>query len=353
MDVGNGIYNGSRCLRPLQDADGDGDEDDVVCTTDLLNISRSVELLMAGSFAKVQFRASSGGTATVGNIPGGTNDGGEIIGSVVSKGNVFLGEQIADGNFSAPTAWTSGASAQIAAGFVTISAVAIEDLLIQDDIFVSGRVHDVSLNITTFNSGDIDILADGDVIATCVAAGPCTATGVVASGRFAISTANGFDGIIDDVSVTATTTGQTATFSGVTVASNDNTTMLTEFEVGDTIDNLTVFPGVSERQGVALATTQQRVYINVTDRFNGQMPNESTVTVESDNSAGCLLTSVGGKVVTSPTTPGLHSQVLNIGTDMSTLTSITLESGSGGGFVVVTVTTPIGNSVTSGFTCAL
>ena len=92
MDVGNGIYNGSRCLTPMQDADGDGDADDVVCTTDLLNISREVQILMSGSQSYIAFRTTSGGA----------NDGGELISEVEQASG-----QAISNTASSPPDWTT------------------------------------------------------------------------------------------------------------------------------------------------------------------------------------------------------------------------------------------------------
>ncbi len=348
MDVGNGIYNGSRCLTPLQDADGGGVADDVVCTTDLLHVSRSIQLLMSGSFADTIFRSGTGGT----------NGGGEIVDTITVLGNQLVGEQITDGGFSAETSWTiSGAAVTIAAGYAAITSVGVEDLLSQAGIFASGRTHEVSLDITVYTSGSVDVLADGDVIATCASAGTCTASGISAVGTFAIVSTGGFVGQVDNVSVIATTTGQTTTFAGPSVASNDNTTMLTAFEVGDTLDNATVFAGVSERNAVALTTTNTYVRLYVTDRFNGQMPDApdagTTVTVDSNNAAGCLLTTVRGISVTPPAPAGTHSHTVTIGTEVGQVVGISVAPGVGGGYVTATVTTPIGNTVSRSFYCDL
>ena len=169
MDVGNGIYNGSRCLTPLQDSDNDGMDDDIVCTTDLLNISRSVQILMAGGNAKMIYRSGSGGA----------NGGGEIISSVVTQGGVSLGEQIDGGSFGDADPCTAGASVTIAAGAASVVAAAPEDLLVQDGIFVSGRTHVVSIDITAYTTGDVDVLAGGNVIIDdCSTVSTCTVAAV-------------------------------------------------------------------------------------------------------------------------------------------------------------------------------
>ena len=96
MDVGNGIYNGSRCLNPLQDADGidqgnDGDlEDDLVCTTELVNISRQVQVLLAGSIAKTEFRAVDA------DLEGGTFGLGEIINGIVNRSGLTVTGSVED-----------------------------------------------------------------------------------------------------------------------------------------------------------------------------------------------------------------------------------------------------------------
>lgn len=359
MDVGNGIYNGSRCLTPLQDSDNDGMDDDIVCTTDLLNISRSVQILMAGGNAKMIYRSGSGGA----------NGGGEIISSVVTQGGVSLGEQIDGGSFGDADPCTAGASVTIAAGAASVVAAAPEDLLVQDGIFVSGRTHVVSIDITAYTTGDVDVLAGGNVIIDdCSTVSTCTVAAVADVGSLAIVADTLFTGTIDNVSVIATTTGQTQTFAGVSVPANDNgatagaTPLLTEFEVGDTIDAVTVFPGVSEREVTALSTTNTAVTIHITDRYNGQLPNDSTVLVSSDNSAGCLLTSVHGKAVNAPNPAGPHSQTVTIGTDFtfnaqgnptSTSYGIGLAAGTGSGLVTTTVTTPDGSFTSRSFTYSL
>ena len=92
MDVGNGIYNGSRCLTPSQDTDNDDVADAVVCSTDLVNISRDVQILMAGSFARTEFRAT----------PGGTFGFGEIISGIANRGGIALSLSVGQ-----PESWTA------------------------------------------------------------------------------------------------------------------------------------------------------------------------------------------------------------------------------------------------------
>jgi hypothetical protein len=345
MDIGNGIYNGSRCLTPLQDADGGGVADDVVCTTDLINISRTVQIIMAGSFSPISFRS-----------------GGELISSIVPSGGVVLGEQVSNGNFQNEDDWTADATVDIAAGVATVNAAAVPtDLLVQADVFQSGRTHNVFLEVTAFTSGSFDIQAGGNTVATCDitigigGVGTCFTVGVTDVGDLTIVSAGGFVGTIDDISVVATTTGQASNYAGISTNSNDNTTVLTEFNVGATLDNATVFPGISDRAGAALSTTIPSFTVHLTDQYGGRLPDGTTVTVQSDNSAGCGLTGVGGKIVIPPELPagGSHSENLNVGSEVGTSFGVSVAAGVGSGSINVTASTPIGNTSSASISCGL
>lgn len=366
MDTGNGRYNGSRCLRPKQgfdlDNDGTPDEsngDDDVCTTDLLNVSRSVQILMAGSFANdpdidISFRSddSDGGTFHGGTFyeAGSFTDtsGGELISRIVAQGGV-TNQQITNGDFGSSASWSlDSANAAIAAGKASINSATEEDLLSQNDVFVQGRDHAVSVNVVAYTSGNFTILSGGTAITTCGAAGNCTGSlnNAANNGNFKIITAGGFVGELDDISVISTTRGQTTTYSlpnAATVRSNDNTIALNAFEVGDTIDAATVFPGVSERLAVGLVyanpNANNGIVIDVTDKYNGQMPEGTVVTVTSDNSVGCLIESVQGVKVDEPNEPSVHSGSATVGRTATTRVYVTLGPGAGAGPLEVEVST--------------
>ena len=112
-------------------------------------------------------------------------------------------------------------------------------------------------------------------------------------------------------------------------------------------------------QGVvpSLATTRTGIIVYLRDRYNGQLPEGTTVTISSDNSAGCTLASVNGVAVNSnepgADSGGVHSGEITIGEDADTATFISLTTGFGTGTVLVTVTTPTGTTRTDGFSCSL
>ena len=365
-DIGNGIYNGSRCLTPLQDADGGGVNDDVVCTTDLINISRSVEILMAGSFAVGNFRSCQ--DPDIHNCTaegsGGANGGGEIINRVVEEGGVDLGELVEDPGLNNSTVWNPGASVtSFNGGLATISvpggSANAETILSQEGIFSSGRTHTIVIEVTEYTSGDFEVDIGGTSVLTCNAVGSCVTGGVTEVGDLDIVVQDGFIGKITSISVTATTTGQTLPFaltSAGTVVSNDNTAVLSQFNIGDDPTAAdTVFAGISERLAQPLSTTNSIVTLYVTDSFNGQLPDGTTIVVEADNEFGCGVTSVGGVDVDPPDSPGgVHSGTVTVGENVRSEVRIGLVSGFGaGGSVIATVITPIGNVTVFGLVCDL
>ena len=133
--------------------------------------------------------------------------------------------------------------------------------------------------------------------------------------------------------------------------------------MGDSLDGATVFPGVSERLTSSgslptLTTGLTRGLFIFTDRFNGRLPEGTTVTISSDNRAGCSLTSVGGNAVTfpdpGPTTGGEHNGVVTVGQDVAALTSFTVQAGGrGNGTITATVATPSGVTTVDAISCNL
>lgn len=413
MDVGNGIYNGSRCLNPEQDVDG---VLTTVCTTELVNISRDVQILLAGSIPVIEFRAGDGGA----------NGGGEIIQSVELAG----GSPILDTTGSPPD-WTIsdatavlGLTVQKGADVDTtntdlgvvrdVELVNIEGALTTSEatwtlefqiehtdinsqggveVFASGQKLTFDNGFGSDNDGDADDSICGESAAPLGAVpviDVCRVSGfsVGSSGDLIIASADSDLPLIAEINkcsdaactsggamLTGTTTGNQYDFeivNGETVTSNDLTdTALTQFDVGagqsttdadgNTSSNIT-FAGVSEVNGNGgnvprLSTTRTGVTVYFTDRYNGQLPEGTVVTVSSDNSAGCTLASVNGVAVNSndpgPDSGGVHSGEVTVGANASSDTFISLTTGFGAGAVLVTVTTPSGTTGIDSFSCAL
>ena len=371
MDVGNGIYNGSRCLRPLQDADGidqggDGDfEDDTVCSTELVNISRQVEILMAGSFAETAWRAGSTGGTYVG--------WGEIIQGIGNRAGNSEPGTVAD-----PTGWTRIATNLLNPATLGSShpgapfGGALVDTSILDSVGSPGSAdsdelvalfeiadpfpttyatYTVSFEIVEWTTGQVEVYVGSQlIIPACTgiaaATATCTANNISLTAtdplRFivvdedpAATVLARFQGTITNVTVTGTSTGINGDFQSTqSHTSNDKTNAaLTEFGVGDTINSTTVFPGVSEREAASgtvpqLTTTLTSGILTFTDKFNGQLPQGTVVKIESSNATGCSLTSVGGTSidipVPGPTTGGVHSGEVTVGTTATTWTSYTV-----------------------------
>ena len=106
-----------------------------------------------------------------------------------------------------------------------------------------------------------------------------------------------------------------------------------------------------------MGTSLRTIHAWHTDRYNGQLPDGSTVKVESDNSAGCTIASVNGITVNSndpgPDSGSVHSETVTVGSTTGSVTTINLTTGFGQGVVFVTVTTPSGTVTTNGFTCQI
>lgn len=391
MDLGNGIYNGSRCLTPLQDADGDGNADDVVCTTDLVNISRDVEILMAGSVANISFRADQVDVDGVSLY--GANGGGELIRAVESSGGLTISNTIpapADWNSENTTAVieiSTQKGADINTALLAGGSRDVELVTIPSVLTTTGATWTLSFDVTRTdgNTGGVEVFAAGQQLTFDVATGTCgdaTETCTVtnftatATGDLVIASADATDPLgaeLNNFSLTGVTTGLAQDFrlalSGQLTA-NDGTTLTAidtdanpeEFSVGDTINATTIFRGVSERLDdngakVALSTRLTSIDVHVTDRFNGPMPDGTMIRVESDNSAGCTLRGVAGIAVNS-NDPGadsgsVHFEEVEVGTQVGTVVPIVMGTGFGTGSVIVTVTAPSGTQTASSFNCSL
>ena len=131
-------------------------------------------------------------------------------------------------------------------------------------------------------------------------------------------------------------------------------TNLTEFNIDEDLNINTVFPGVSERKAPSgnvpgIFTTRTTGEFWFTDRFNGQMPDGTTVQLSSAAAGGCQLTSAGGRAITTDT-----SDTFNVGTEVGTGLSFSVaQGGGGGGAIIATVTTPIGNQISDSISCNL
>ena len=379
MDVGNGIYNGSRCLSPLQDSDGDTEEDDTVCTTDLVNISRTVQILMAGSFASTEFRAGSGD---------GTYGFGEIIGGIGNRGGSGITESI-----PSPEGWSSANTTVAILGNSFGARINTQPLdtnlgindteedvaifSVTDPFSTTQATFTLSFQITAWSAGFLEVFVGGQAVTLDAACGggvmTCTATGFSINSTsdliFAVDD-NGsgnfrFSGEVNNITLSGTTTGIAGDFrsSENLVSTNLTTTVLTDFNVGETINATTALPGVSERQapsGVVptLTTSLTSGTFWFTDRYNGQLPEGTTVVIDSDNRSGCSLSSVGGVAVAypipGPLTGGIHSGQVIVGSTAATGTTYTVQTGGGGsGTLTATVTTPSGTSTADSISCNL
>ncbi len=392
MDVGNGIYNGSRCLRPEQEVNG---VLTTVCTTELLNISREAQILLAGTTPYVEFRTID---------DGGSNGGGEIVERVELAG----GSPIPDTS-GTPTDWTIA------------DTTAVTDVTIQKGADVDttttalGAVRDVELftiesAFTTSNAswtlefqidhqnvssqGGVEVFAAGQRLTFDAGAGAggaggdevcgesggaivlpqidtCRVSGftVPAPGDLIIASADGTLLLIAEISefeITGVTGGNQLDYEIInseTVTSTDlSNTGLVQFDIGDSINATTAFPGVSETLGNGgtvprLSTTITNLWVNFTDVYNGQLPFNTSVVIESDNSQGCTLAAVNGVAVNS-NDPGadsgsVHSGEVTVGGDVDDRTFISLTTGFGAGALTATITPPSGIARTFGITCEL
>ncbi|MBT7531511.1 MAG: hypothetical protein HN659_10740, partial [Gammaproteobacteria bacterium] len=193
----------------------------------------------------------------------------------------------------------------------------------------------------------------------------CTVSGLTGSETgdllFVVGEAAGanfsVNGTIHNVQITATTTGTDGEFRSTELLVSNATavTNLTEFSLSeDPKSNSTVFPGVSERAAPSgnvpvIFTTQTSGVFWFTDRFNGQMPDGTTVQLSSAAATGCQLTSAGSRTVTGDT-----SAVFTVGTELDfALRFSVAQAGGGAGAIVATVTTPVGNQTSDSISCDL
>ena len=391
MDAGNGIYNGSRCINPEQDGA-------TVCTTELIDVRREVQVTLAGSRAKTAFRATGG------NGLGGTFGGGEIIQGIENR----AGDAIED-DPGLPETWTPLTAPDPAAPTTNISATTLGNNLagfpmggaqintqvFDDNASASDKEEEVSLfSITNpfsrtqatyevsfdfdvgadlvTRTGGVDLFINGVLqIDNCTSTTPatpvtCTVSDLTATDLgdllFVVSeepaTFYRVVGTISNVLVTGTTTGTDGEFRSTEdlVSNNRLLTNLTEFNIGEDLDSSTVFPGVSERKAPSgsvpgIFTTQTSGVFWFTDRYNGQLPDGTTVELSSASATGCQLTSVGGRAVAATTDT---SDSFEVGTEVGFGLSFSVTQGGGGaGAIVAEVTTPIGNQTSDSISCSL
>jgi hypothetical protein len=163
-------------------------------------------------------------------------------------------------------------------------------------------------------------------------------------------------GTVHNVQITGTTTGTDGEFRSTEslISNNNMSTNLTEFNIDEDLNINTVFPGVSERKAPSgnvpgIFTTQTSGVFWFTDRFNGQLPDGTTVQLSSAATTGCQLTSAGGRAITTDT-----SDTFNVGTEVGIGLSFSVaQGGGGGGAIIATVTTPIGNQTSDSISCNL
>ena len=388
MDAGNGIYNGSRCINPEQNGA-------TVCTTDLIDVRRETLVTLAGSRARTSFRASGA------NGLGGAFGGGEIIQGIENRS----GDPIAD-DPGLPATWTRLTAPDPGAPTTNISATVLgnnlagfpqggaqintsvfdtdaDDATDKDEevslfsitnpfsrtqaIYEVSFDFDVGADLTT-RTGGVDLFINGVLqVDNCTSGTPpvtCTVSDLTASDTgdllFVVSEqpvgSYRVVGTIANVLITGTTTGTDGEFrSTEALVSNDRLlTNLTEFNIGEDLNNSTVFPGVSQRKAPsgnvpAIFTTQTSGVFWFTDRFNGQLPDGTTVQLSSAAATGCQLTSVGGRAVTTDT-----SAEFDVGTEVGFgLNFSVTQAGGGTGAIVASVTTPIGNQTSDSISCNL
>jgi hypothetical protein len=368
MGLGNGIYNGSRCLTPLQDSDNDGAADDTVCTTDLINISREVEILLAGSSPFVQFRTSAGERVSrVAQGAGGTIA--DTSGSPESWNNLATTQ--------VPTiTLQNGATVNTSTGLAGGAAAPrdIQLFSISNAITTTAATWTLTFDVDRTgdaNTGPVEVFAGVQLIAFDDGDSFCGETPSVVNKCRAVFTANStgtlifaasevtliLAGKINNVSLTGVETGLAFDYqirNSEEVTSNDNTAPnLTNFNVGDTIDATTVFAGVSDRLGDKgalpdLATRLTTLVVHHTDQYNGRLPEGTKVTIASDKAAGCALVSVGGSATVA------NSVEVIVGQSTGNSTSVVLKKGVGSGSVTATVSTPVGGGTSSrSISCAL
>lgn len=368
MDVGNGIYNGSRCINPVQGGV-------TVCTTDLVNIFRETQVLLSGSFARTEFRATGS------NGEGGTFGGGEIIQGIENRANIGFDETLATPDTWIPlNATTVGANfpgfpmggAQVDTRPLDLGAGPADTdeevamFSITNPFSTSQANYTVSfgfgLGADGARTGAIDVFSDGELVLDDCSLNLCEFTVLgsqIGDLLFVVGDFGGnfrVVGTIHDLQISGVTTGTDGDFrSTENLESNDrSTSTLTQFNVGDEIDGTTVYPGVSEREAPSgsvpsVFTTLTSGTFWFTDQFNGQLPDGTTVKLESENTTGCQLTAVGGVAVT-----GSASEEFTVGSEVSFGLSYSVTIGGGGaGAIVATITTPIGNQTSDFITCNL
>ena len=388
MDAGNGIYNGSRCINPEQNGA-------TVCTTDLIDVRRETLVTLAGSRARTSFRAYGA------NGLGGTFGSGEIIQGIENRSGIAVVD-----NPGLPTTWTAHAAPEPTPPPDTIVPTALSNNLAgfpmggaQIDTTVLNRdsdaidndeevslftitnpfsrtkaIYEVSFDFDVGAAaaprvGAIDLFINGVLqIDDCMNLTPllpvtCTVSGLTGDDTgdllFVVGKAPAGSfrvvGTVHNVQITGTTTGTDGEFRSteLQVANDPSVTGLTEFNIGADLNISTVFPGVSERKaasGIApdIFTTRTSGVFWFTDRFNGQMPDGTTVQLSSVAAGGCQLTSAGGRAITTDT-----SDTFNVGTEVGTRLSFAVTQGGGGGAIIATVTTPIGNQTSDSISCNL
>ena len=390
MDDGNGIYNGSRCINPIQDGV-------TVCTTDLIDVRRETLVTLAGSRARTSFRASGA------NGLGGTFGGGEIVQGIENRSGIAIADDpglpstwtahpVPDRPDTCTTATCTASLSDNLPGF-PLGGAQIDTSVLDTTGDATDKEEEVSLfSITNpfsrtqaiyevsfdfdvgaagaLRVGAIDLFINGELqFDNCTGAFPanpvtCTVSDLTASDLGDLLFVVGEEpvnsyrvvGTISNVLITGTTTGTDGEFrSTEDLVSNDRSlTNLTEFNIGEDLNSSTVFSGVSQRKAPsgnvpAIFTTQTSGVFWFTDRFNGQLPDGTTVQLESAAATGCQLTSAGGRAITTDT-----SDEFEVGTEVGIgLNFRVTQGGGGGGAIVATVTTPIGNQTSDSISCNL
>ncbi|MFP6792189.1 MAG: hypothetical protein VB996_02850, partial [Pseudomonadales bacterium] len=389
MDAGNGIYNGSRCINPVQNGA-------TVCTTDLIDVRRETLVTLAGSRARTSFRAFGS------NGLGGTFGSGEIIQGIENRSGIavvdnpglpstWTAHPVPDRPDTCVTATCSASLSDNLPGF-PMGGAQIDTTVLDTNASATDKDEEVSLFTITnpFSRtkaiyevsfdfdvgaaaaprvGAIDLFINGVLqIDDCMNLTPllpvtCTVSGLTGDDTgdllFVVgkAPAGSFSvvGTVHNVQITGTTTGTDGEFRSteLQVANDPSVTGLTEFNIGEDLNISTVFPGVSERKAASgnvpeIFTTQTSGVFWFTDRFNGQMPDGTTVQLSSVAAGGCQLTSAGGRAITTDT-----SDTFNVGTEVGIGLSFSVAQGGGGGAIVATVTTPIGNQTSDSISCNL
>ncbi len=360
LDVGNGIYNGSRCIEPVQNGV-------TVCTTELVDVRGEVQLLMSGSLARTSWRARGA------NGLGGTHGAGEIIQGIEDLAGISF-----EGTVPNPSAWSAitpvaVSSADSLPGFV-FGGAQIDTSVLDTDAdladeeeevslftisspFASSRAnYEVSFDVSNGaldapREGALDVYSGNTLVLDDCETATCQfnlsgdqigdlrfVSGEDAAGDFrVIATVHNFE-------VSGTTTGTAGEFRSTEnlISNNRATSTLTEFNVGEEINSTTVFPGFSERAAPSgtipeIYTTRRSGVFWFTDAFNGRLPENSEVKIES---TGCDLVSVGGIAVNNNA-----SSTFTVGEDVTFGLSYVVTTGTGPGAITATITTKPSNTV--------